>query len=234
MGSRAAVIMFADQAPREVLQAEPVIDEGRSRRLAESLLGGAAEQVEALGLDLALWPERGLVTAASASGVDIVCSREFARNRPSELTADVLRLSGGRDAYGVFLESSEDWTGFATWSGGTLTRSLSLGVATGVIEDIGERLAFEEAFWAGGHPVSHLPDYPLPFHPIELGNEALKAFFGFVIEGSLRGTSVEPDEIEVSTFRPVGREQRAPDTSRLVRREVPRSEWAGTLDEGSC
>ena len=230
MGSRAAVIMFADQAPREVLRSGLVIDEERSRQLAGELLGGVAEEVEVLGLDLALWPARGVVTAASAPGLEIVSSRELVRDRPSELTGEVARLGGGRDAYGVFLESSEDWIGFATWSGGVVTRSVSVGVASGVIEEIGEPLAFEETFWAGEQPVRHLPEYPLPFHPIELGNEALKAFFGFVIEGSLDGTSVEPDEIEVATYRAADRA--TPDASRMQRREVPQSEWAGTWNRG--
>ncbi|WP_432705771.1 DUF6928 family protein [Amycolatopsis taiwanensis] len=51
---------------------------------------------------------------------------------------------------------------------------MSLNPEFGVIEDIGD-LSFEVPFWEGEHSV---PGYGLPFRPIDLGNEALREFFG--------------------------------------------------------
>ncbi|MEU4077228.1 hypothetical protein AB0F26_08920 [Streptomyces venezuelae] len=43
--------------------------------------------------------------------------------------------------------------------------------------------------------------YALPFHPLELGNEALRAFFGFLLEGRPLAEDVDPDEVPLLGFR---------------------------------
>jgi hypothetical protein len=61
--------------------------------------------------------------------------------------------------------------------------------------------------WAGEHPVepmSGLPDtgpYPLPFHPLELGEDALQALFGFVIEGMPGPDDIDADAVHLHQFR---------------------------------
>ena len=55
------------------------------------------------------------------------------------------------------------------------------------MENIGSPLAFEGPYWAGEHalePEDENDDpYPLPFHPLELAEEALRTLFGFNYEG---------------------------------------------------
>jgi hypothetical protein len=64
-------------------------------------------------------------------------------------------------------------------------------------------------------PVPGWPDrgpYPLPFHPLALGEEALRALFGFVIEGRPDPADLDPEEVPLHGFRvtdPSGREQAA-------------------------
>jgi len=62
---------------------------------------------------------------------------------------------------------------------GRLVRSLGVSPDTGIVEDIGEPYPFERPYWAGEHPVtSTFPGqgpYPLPFHPLDLDEEALRA-----------------------------------------------------------
>ncbi|WP_405059320.1 hypothetical protein OG474_42260 [Kribbella sp. NBC_01505] len=227
MGSKAGVIMFAERDPREVFQGDLTIDQAQSQRLAEGVLGAAAEEVEILPLDLAIWPNPGIVGAASFEGLELVSSLGFARSRPSELTEVVSRLSAGRDAYGVFMQSTDDSMGIATWKDGQLLRALSMSPDAGVIEDIGERLPFEDPFWAGEHPLTHAPDYPLPFHPSDLGNEALKAFFGFILEGSLDDTVFDPEDVEIPVFKAAGRDLPVIDASRMVRRELTLEQFLG-------
>ncbi|MEU3773143.1 hypothetical protein AB0F11_08010 [Streptomyces sp. NPDC032472] len=43
--------------------------------------------------------------------------------------------------------------------------------------------------------------YALPFHPLELGDEALRAFFGFLLEGCASPEDVDPDWIPLLGFR---------------------------------
>ncbi|MEE1813740.1 hypothetical protein PUR59_01620 [Streptomyces sp. SP18ES09] len=50
-------------------------------------------------------------------------------------------------------------------------------------------------------PEWHEEPYALPFHPSELGNEALRAFFGFLPEGTPSPEDVDPDAVPLLGFR---------------------------------
>lgn len=50
--------------------------------------------------------------------------------------------------------------------------------------------------WGGGQPT-----YPLVFHPLELGEEALRAFAGFVLEGRPLPGDVDPDTVPLNGYR---------------------------------
>jgi hypothetical protein len=114
------------------------------------------------------------------------------------------------------MHSVVDWTCFAVWEDGTLVRSLSLSPDGGIEENIGEPYDFELPYWAGAHPVEPVPGwpdqgpYPLPFHPLELGEEALRALFGFVVEGYPDPDDVDASDVPMLGFRvtdPTGEEQ---------------------------
>ncbi|WP_407657641.1 DUF6928 family protein [Kribbella turkmenica] len=194
------MVAFAELDSRRALRELRFIDRAESKRLAERVVGGASREMDPLPLDLAVWPPPGIVCAANLPAHDIVCFRDFARRRPSELTEQVSRLASGRNAYGVFMHSANDWAAFAVWSGGNLLRSLSLSPSSGVIEDLGERLPFESPFWRGERPVRSAANYALPFHPVDLGNEALREFFGFILEGREDDFCIDPEEIEIPAF----------------------------------
>jgi len=99
-----------------------------------------------------------------------------------------------------------DWFAYAIWDDGVLLRSLSLAPGTGVIEDIGAPQPFEARFWAGEHPVIPVrgwPDpspYPLPFHPLDLGEAALRELMGFVLEGWQAETDLDAGAVELIEF----------------------------------
>ncbi len=80
------------------------------------------------------------------------------------------------------MHSVVDWFAFARRNSGQLVRSLSLSPDSGIMEDIGQRFSFEEPFWSG-QPDDSEDDYPFPFHPLELGEAALKEWFGYQLEG---------------------------------------------------
>lgn len=201
MGSKSAILVLAEAKPGEKLQEVSARGQNVSKLFAEKLLGRVAPSVRLLPLDLAVWPDFGAVCAASIPGIDIVCSRELLRRNPSELTELVGELAPGREGYAVFMDSAEDWAAFAVWSKGTLMRSLSISPESGVDEDLGKKLSFETPFWGASRPVRESVDYPLPFHPIDLGNEALRDFFGFILEGREGDDCFDPEETEIWEFR---------------------------------
>uniref|UniRef100_UPI003AF1B53D DUF6928 family protein n=1 Tax=Streptomyces TaxID=1883 RepID=UPI003AF1B53D len=95
-------------------------------------------------------------------------------------------------------------------------RSLSLSPDGGIVENIGEPLPFEVPYWAGKRPAEVIPwpgedeePYPLPFHPLDMGEDALRALCGFIVEGRPEPSDVDADDIELHGF--LVRDPNAPD-----------------------
>jgi hypothetical protein len=103
------------------------------------------------------------------------------------------------------MHSVVDWFAFAIWDHGQLVRSLSLCPDSGVMEDVGEKRPFEIPYWAGQYPVidgdEDDAEYPFPFHPLELGEAALKAFFGYCLEGEIDESQPDVESIPLLTFK---------------------------------
>jgi hypothetical protein len=88
---------------------------------------------------------------------------------------------------------------YAIWENGSLVRSLSLSAGDGIAEDIGDPLPFEAPYWAGGHPARG--QHPLSFHPLDLGEAALRALFGFIIEGQRQPADIDPRSVKLAGFQ---------------------------------
>jgi hypothetical protein len=87
---------------------------------------------------------------------------------------------------------------------GGLVRSLSLSPDRGILEDIGDRFLFEGPFWSGQHPATEDEDdsYPLPFHPLEMGEVVLKEFFGYQLEGFIHSLPpLQPESIPLLKYK---------------------------------
>lgn len=165
-----------------------------------------------------VYPPDGRAYAASWPGVELLCDRRVMVDRPSQLPDELVAASAGRRMVLHAMHSVVDWLAFGVWEDGHLIRSLSLSPDSGIVEDIGEPLPFEAPFWAGERPadVVSWPDaeedeelYPLPFHPLELGEDALRALCGFILEGRPEPDDVDADAIGLHGF--VVRDPGAPD-----------------------
>ena len=145
-------------------------------------------------------PDDELYIGCFRGGVSVIAAKEFGIDRPSQLDARFLR---GRNVYFHAMHSVVDWLAFAKWKDGKLVRALSLAPDHGIIEDLGARLPFELDYWDGKHPATPGGEepYAFPFHPLDLGEAALKEFFGYQIEGMIDAALLEAETIPLLSFK---------------------------------
>ncbi|MFC9894256.1 DUF6928 family protein [Nocardia sp. NPDC127579] len=181
MGARTSILVHADTDPIPVLRSGPAPDRDAARAAVEQLFPGRAiEVVDDAPLHEIGIPDDDLIYIGCYPEVRVVCGVYI--DLPSTLAPHLLDARPGRRVYTHSMYSVTDSLAVGVWENSTLRRSLSLSPDTGIREESGIRLPFEIPYWEGAFGVD--ADYPLNFHPLELGEEALRAFFGFVLEGS--------------------------------------------------
>jgi hypothetical protein len=150
-------------------------------------------------------PRGGEVLLGCFAGASVVAAEEFAIDRPSRLPQTFVNAGAKGTIRLHAMNSVVDWHAFAIWSDGKLQRSLSLSPDTGILEDIGARLPFEEEYWSGKHPAiengADQEEYPLPFHPLDLAEASLKELFGFQLEGPVDAAQLDPESVPLLRFK---------------------------------
>lgn len=229
MGASVALIMYMADGVRGLPVGLSPDPDATQRLLAPLFPGRRLGPAGELSLgDASLLPPDGRVYAGSFPGAEIVCAGALADfDRAAEIPPRFLTAGRGRRTHLLRMLSSVDFASFAVWADGLPVRALSLDPDNGVLEDVGPRLPFEEPFWAGQHPVDDDPEdldadlepdddlelddgmgadpegYPFPFHPLELGEEALRALFGFVLEGAPGDDDFDPFELPLLAYQAV-------------------------------
>jgi hypothetical protein len=199
------MVLYAESAVRPVLQSAPELDRDATRALVARLYPGRrlTETADGTLFEDANPPDNH-VYAGCFRGLTVVCTADVALDRPSELDRRFRTEIRGRTLYLHAMHSVVDWFAYAIWSGdGELRRSLSLSPDSGIIENIGNPLAFEEPYWAGQKTLETDDDegsYPLPFHPLELAEDALRALFGFNYEGMYLDDDPDLEEVVLAGF----------------------------------
>ncbi|MET7943357.1 hypothetical protein [Streptomyces sp. NPDC005302] len=199
MGAKTGLLIYADGEVPDLLRQVKAADLPRTCEMMQRLYPGwEIEQRAGSELGDGVYPPKGRAYAASWPDVEIVCDQRVMIDYPSQLPDYLVAASAGRRLVLHAMHSVVDWLAFAVWEDGLLVRSLSLSPDSGIIENIGDPLPFERPYWAGDRSadIVHWPDedeepYPLPFHPLDLGEEALRALCGFAQEGR-----PEPDDID--------------------------------------
>lgn len=209
MGAKTGLLVYADgDVPGRLRQHLGAADRERTSAMMRRLHPGCEIQ-ESRGSHLydGVYPPDGTTYAASWPGVEIVCDRRVMIDAPSRLPAPLVAASAGRRLVLHAMHSVVDWLAFAVWEDGRLVRSLSLSPENGIIENIGEPLPFERPYWAGDRPAGIIPwpgeeeePYALPFHPLELGEDALRALCGFIQEGRPEPDDIDAENIELHGF----------------------------------
>jgi hypothetical protein len=203
VGAKTWMLVYASGNVGEMLKAGPALDRDATLQLARSLF--PRDRLDPIGdgdLSHTCPPDDELYIGCFP-GVSILAAEEFGIDYPSALPEPFIRAGDRGTVYLHAMHSVVDWLAFAQWKDGQLVRSLSLSPDSGILEDIGERLTFEEPYWAGRHPAtdSDEDDYPFPFHTLELGEAALKEFFGYHLEGPIDPDLLEPETIPLVKYK---------------------------------
>ncbi|MFE2262675.1 DUF6928 family protein [Streptomyces griseosporeus] len=209
MGARTGLLVYADGDVPALLRQVGAADPARTLTMMRRLYPGAGiERRQGTSLWDGVYPPEGKVYAASWPGVEVIGDRRVMIDAPSQLPEHLVAASVGRRLVLHAMHSVVDWLAFAVWEDGRLVRSLSLSPDDGIIENIGEPLPFERPYWAGDRPADVIPwpdeeeePYALPFHPLELGEDALRALCGFIQEGRPEPDDVDADSIQLHGFQ---------------------------------
>ncbi|MET7505834.1 DUF6928 family protein [Streptomyces albidoflavus] len=204
MGAKTALLMYADgDIPVLLRHAGPPDPDRTSAMVRQSYPDAEIEPCQGSSLYSGVHPPPGRAYAGSWPGVDVLADQRLMIDTPSQLPQHLVAAGAGRRLVLHAMHSVVDWLAFAVWEDGHLLRSLSLSPDSGVIENTGTPLPFEQPYWAGDRPAGVIPwadedeePYPLPFHPLELGEDALRSLCGFIQEGYPK-----PDDIDAEAVR---------------------------------
>jgi len=202
LGVKTALLAYAVGDPVESLRQAREFDPSATRALVAATHPGWEGTASSHDGDLfyCCYPPEGWVYAGSFPGIDVLCDQDVMDYLPSEFPARYLDAAAGRRVILHAMHSVTDTFAYAIWENGSLGRSLYLSPDTGIAENIGDPLPFEAPYWAGEHPVDGR--YPLPFHPLELGNDvALRALFGFVIAGRRQPADIDAESVKLAGFQ---------------------------------
>ena len=205
MGAKTWMLVLADSDARGALAAKLTLDRAATQKLANALFPG--EKLEPIGEgDLSYTsPPNDELHIGCFPGVSVIAAKEFGIDYPSKLPQRFIAAGGTGVVTLHAMHSVVDWFAYATWTNGKLVRSLSLSPDSGIMEDIGQRLPFEEPFWFGKHPAvdgdEDKDSYPFRFHPLDLGEEALKDRFGYQLEGVIDASLLEPESIPLVRYK---------------------------------
>jgi len=203
MGAKTWMLAYADVNVRAALKARPVLNREATSRLAGDLFPDEKLEVLGEGTLSRTCPPDNELCIGSFPGVSIIAAKEFGTDYPSRLAERFLAAGSGTIVLHA-MHSVVDWFAYAQWIEGKLVRALSLSPDSGILEDIGPRLPFEEPYWSGQHLAveDESDEYPFPFHPLELGEAALAELFGYQLEGTLEpALLLDPDTIPLVRYK---------------------------------
>jgi hypothetical protein len=199
VGAKAAFAVVVEGDVRESLRRAQPDAAAAAELLAVWLPAHSWSEPELSTLDATIYPSAA-VGVLRVPGVDLVCSDDVLNWLVDGLPAQVRDAVGDRRLAVLAMHSVTDSLAFAVWEGGVRTRALAMDLESGIGLDEGVPLPVEGSFWAGQHPIGE--DYPLPFHPLDLGEEMLRETLGFVLEGTPAPGDVEPWDVPVFAFHP--------------------------------
>ena len=209
MGAKTTMLVATSTNAKSVFASYPTLDREGAAALLGDYFPGKKFVAASDGNLWDTYPAKDEVYVGHFPGVAVVAADEFGIDYPSRLPSHFIRTAGAQTVYLHAMHSVVDFFAYGIWHNGELVRSLSLAPDHGIMEEIGDRPAFELPYWAGKHPVDDPEDladpeyepYPFPFHPLDLGEAALREFFGYQIEGFVDSSLVDASRIPLLRFK---------------------------------
>lgn len=149
-------------------------------------------------LDAGGFPPKGRINVGTFEDGLLIATRDAALVNPTKLSTRYLRVAGARAVLLITQQTFYDMFAYARWVQGELVRSISVNPIGRVWESIGQPEAFETPFWEGKHQVS--ADYPLPFHPLDMSDAALRSLLRLHVEGPPGPGLADPSQTTVHCF----------------------------------
>lgn len=199
MGFNVSLLAYADD-----ISGLDVSRPVRDRGLAAAVVGELFPRTRyveqgTIALDGGGFPSGGALNVGAFESGLLIATRGAHLYNPSKLHRRYLKGSRGRTVVLLTQRSSNDMFAYARWVDGGLVRSISLNPIGKVWENIGVPEPFEVPFWNGEHPAES--GYPLPFHPLELSDAALRCALGLVYEGPAGPGLTSPDDVLLRAYR---------------------------------
>ena len=200
MGMKALLIAVSDGLPRDDLARAPIGSVDASRRVAESVLPGrVGDQLPDGELSEYCYPNLGVYVGTFGS-TWLMASQHDALLKWAPTDAD-----SGRNAYRVFMHSVVSTAALTYWGADGTFREFAGSWEVGVLDSEGTPLPFEMPFWDGEMDDrgegAELHGDEMPFNPMDLGEEALREFFGFIGEGVPRPDDLDAERILLHGFK---------------------------------
>lgn len=204
MGAKTWMLVYSKGNPAEILKSHPVLDRAATSAFVEKLFSTEKITPSRDG-DLSFTcPADDEMVAGCFPGLTIIAAKEFGIDFPSQLPAWFINTYPDHTVYLHAMHSAVDWFAYAIWNNGKLQRALSLSPDSGILEDTGSKLPFEAPYWKDERPAvdpdDEDDDYPLPFHPLEMAEDALLALFGYQLEGVIEPSHLRPETIPLMHF----------------------------------
>jgi hypothetical protein len=157
-------------------------------------------------LDSGSLPARGDLWVGRFQGGILLSTRDAHLYNPTKLAKRYLKPALGAGVTLITQRSSNDMFAYARWTDGRLTRSISVNPIGRIWESIGPPEPWERPFWRGDRPVGG--DYPLPFHPLDMSDAALRSVLRLHYEGPPEAGLIEPASVVLHVYQATRRMDR--------------------------
>ncbi|MBJ8344201.1 hypothetical protein [Antrihabitans sp. YC2-6] len=216
MGAKAATLWYVDTPdPVAALRNHREPDQQAAYALAGKLFPDTVIVPKAVGpLSTSAGVDGRGIYIGCYPGITVFCSPQLAVAHPSRLPAEWVRPLASATTVFTGLDPAMKWGAFSLWEQGKLRRSFSA-TTINILEDEGLPLVWEMPYWAGEHPIDHVPGIlpdpqSLPFDPQDFADEGNERSLGFRYRHSPENSAIDPAGIIVCRFDLYGKDEQVP------------------------